>query len=208
MIGLDPYLLLLLVASLFILVFGLLGFIRREGLSIQFVLEATLLTAILVGGSWLLGIQLNPFLFLIVLYLVTMRSRLIVDLANLLVQRRRPALAFRLYDLGIAWWPDTASRLIVQANRGAAELHTGQVKEAISTLEQVLSGQEHPQLGLKYEAACRYNLGYAYEKAGQDRQAVAQYQETIELLPGSLYAKAAQAALKRRKRRQEPEKEN
>ena len=202
MIGLDPYLLLLLVASLFTLIFGLLGLIRREGLSIQFVLEAALLTAVLVGGSWLVGIQLSPFLFLAVLYLVTMRSRLIVDLANLLVQRGRQPLAFRLYDLGLAWWPDTASRLIVQANRGAAELHSGQVEQAIATLEQVLSGEEHPQLGLKYEAACRYNLGYAYEKVGQDRQAVAQYQETIELLPGSLYAKAAQAALKRRKNRE------
>jgi tetratricopeptide (TPR) repeat protein len=76
------------------------------------------------------------------------------------------------------------------------------VEQAIATLEQVLSGAEHPQVSLKYEAACRYNLGYAYEKAGQDRQAVAQYQETIELLPGSLYAKAAQAALKRRKNRE------
>jgi tetratricopeptide (TPR) repeat protein len=203
MIGVDPYLLLLLVASLFILVFGLLGIVRREGLSIQFVVEAALLTAILVGGSWLLGIQLNPFLFLAILYLVTMRSRLIVDLANLLVQRDQQALAFRLYDLGLAWWPDTASSLIVQANRGAAELQSGRVAQAISTLEQVLSGEEHPQLGLKYEAACRYNLGYAYEKAGEERQAVAQYRETIELLPGSLYAKAAQAALKRHKNRQE-----
>jgi len=45
------------------------------------------------------------------------------------------------------------------------------------------------------------NLGYAYEKKGEDAKAVAQYNETIELLPGSLYAKAAQSALNRRKQK-------
>jgi hypothetical protein len=50
MLTLDPYLLLLLIACLFILVFGGLGYIRREGLSSQFALEAVGLTALLVGA--------------------------------------------------------------------------------------------------------------------------------------------------------------
>jgi tetratricopeptide (TPR) repeat protein len=199
--GLDPYLLLLLIACFFVLVFGGLSFLRREGLSAQFALEAVALTAVLVGGSWLLGIQLNPFLFLILLYLVTMRSRLAVEVANLLTRQGRYDLAFRVYDLSLAWWPDPASRLIVLTNRGAAELRSGQVEAAVRTLESVLEVEKRPRLGLKYEAACRYNLGYAYEKQEETAKATMQYNEVIELLPGSLYAQAANAALERRKRK-------
>jgi tetratricopeptide (TPR) repeat protein len=201
MITLDPTLLLLLVACLFILVFGGLGFLRREGLSVQFALEAVALTVLLVGGTWLLNIQLSPFLFLALLYLITMRSRLTVDVANFLVRREQRDLAFRLYQLSLAWWPDAPSRLIVLTNMGAAQVYTGQLDAAIETLEGVLEMEQRPRLGLKYEAACHYNLGYAYEKKGEDAKSIAQYNETIDLLPGSLYAKAAQAALKRRKNR-------
>jgi tetratricopeptide (TPR) repeat protein len=199
--AIDPYLLLLLIACLYALVYGGLGWVRREGLSIQFALEVAGLTALLVGGSWLAGFPLNPFLFLFLLYVITMRSRLVVDAANLLANRGRYEMAHRLYRLGLAWWPDATSRAIVRVNQGAAHLRCGQVDAAIDTLQDVLNGDSQPQLGIKYEAACRYNLGYAYEKAGEEAKAVSQYCETIELLPGSLYAKAAQAALKRRQKR-------
>jgi tetratricopeptide (TPR) repeat protein len=198
--AIDPYLLLLLVASLFVLVFGGLGWFRREGLSIQFALEAAGLTVLLVGGSWLLGTPLSPFLFLIILYLVTMRSRLIVDAANLLASRERYEPAFRLYNLGLAWWPDGASRLIVLVNQGAAQLRSGQVDAAIDTLQGVLDCANRSQLGLKYEAACHYNLGYAYEKKGDAGRAVVEYNQAIDVMPGSVYGRAAEAALKRRGR--------
>lgn len=200
MLKVDPYLLLLLIGSLYILVFGGIGLLRREGLSAQFALEAAVFTAIVTGASWLLQVQLSPFIFLIVLYLVTLRSRLTVDVANMLVRRGRYDLAFRLYDLSLAWWPDPASRLVVLINRGAAELQRGQVEAAIDTLESVLKTESQVRLGLKYEAACRYNLAWAYEKNGQDAKAVAQYNEAIDVLPGSVYAQAAEAALTRRKR--------
>ena len=202
MLGLDPTLVMLLVACLFILVFGLLGYLRREGLSVQFALEAIILSTLLVGGSWLFNVNLNPFLFLGLLYLVTMRSRLAVDVANLLVRRDNYDLAFKLYRLSLTWWPDEASRLIVLTNRGAAEIRSGQVDTAIETLESALEMERRPRLGLKYEAACHYNLGYAYEKKGEDAKAVSEYNEAIDVLPGSLYAKAAQAALKRRKKKE------
>ncbi len=199
MLNLDPYLLLVLVACLFVLAFGVLGFMRREGLSVQFAVETAILTAILVGGSWLIGRPLNPFLFLIILYLVTMRSRLVVDVANTLVRRGRKEAAFRTYDLAMALRPDDASRLVVQTNRGAALLHEGQVDDAVAALEDVLSDSQRARLGIKYEAAAYYNLGYAYELKGEEALSVAQYNNAMEALPGSLYAKAAQSALKRRK---------
>jgi tetratricopeptide (TPR) repeat protein len=199
MLDMDPSLLGLAVGCLFTLVFGGLGYLRREGLSVQFALEAVGVTAVLVGGSALLGVPIHPLLLLALLYLITMRSRLIVDLANVLASRGNFDLAFRLYKLGLAMWPDEASRLIVLSNRGAAQLRSGQVEGAIATLESVLVLEKRPRLGIKYEAACRYNLGYAFEKTGKDALAVAQYNEAVDLLPGSVYGKAAAAALKRRK---------
>jgi tetratricopeptide (TPR) repeat protein len=185
---------------LYVLVFGGLGWVRREGLSIQFALETAGLTALLVGGSWLVGIPLSPFLFLLVLYLITMRSRLIVDLANLLASRERYEPAHRLYGLGLAWWPDAASRLIVQVNQGAAYLRSGELDAAIDILQGVLDSANRPRLGLKYEAACHYNLGYAYEKKGDEGRAVVEYNQAIDVMPGSVYAQAAKVALKRRGR--------
>jgi tetratricopeptide (TPR) repeat protein len=198
----DPYLLSLLTACLYIVVFGGLSLLRREGLSVQFALESVVATAVLVGGSLVVGLPISPILLLIVLYLVTMRSRLLVDIANLLARRRRYQSAFKLYELGLAWWPDVSARLIVLANRGAAELHSGQVDTAIKTFEGVLDSEQRPRLGIKYEAATQYNLAYAYEQAGDEAKAIAHYNEAIDVLPGSLYAKAAQAALKRRKKGQ------
>jgi tetratricopeptide (TPR) repeat protein len=122
-----------------------------------------------------------------------------VDLANLLARRGNFDFAFRLYNLALAWWPDLASRLIVLTNRGVAELHSGQVDAAIETLESVLEAEKRPRLNLKYEAACLYNLGFAYEKKGEESKAVARYNEAIDILPGSLYAQAAESALKRRR---------
>lgn len=198
-ITVNPTALLLLLACLYVVVFGGLSFARREGLSGQFVLESVLVTAVLVGGTWLAGIQLSPFLFLALLYLVTMRSRLIVDIANIFAQRHSYGLAFKLYQLGLSWWPDTASRLIVLANRGAAELLCGKLESAIRTLENVLEAGQRPYLGIKYEAACRYNLGVAYERSGNSAKAREQFNEVLELFPGSLYARAASKALERQK---------
>lgn len=196
-INLDPNLLLLLVAGLYILMFGGLSFLRREGLSLQFAIEVIVITAIALGLSQLAAIPISPILFLILLYLITMRSRLLVDAANLLAERNKYKAAFSLYRLGLAWWPDASSRLIVLTNRGAAELFSGQVEAAIKTLESVLAPENQSRLGLKYEAACRYNLGQAYAKKGGRAKAVQLLNEVIDLTPNSRYGQAARATLKR-----------
>jgi tetratricopeptide (TPR) repeat protein len=155
------------------------------------------MTAVLVGITYLIKKPLSPFLFLILLYLITMRSRLMVDVANLFAERGRYKTAFSLYQLSLAWWPDASARLIVLTNRGAAELHSGQIEAAIQTLEGVLAEQNQPRLGIKYEAASRYNLGLAYEKKGERAKAVEQLRQVVDLLPGSPYGQAAMAALQR-----------
>jgi tetratricopeptide (TPR) repeat protein len=178
MIQIDPNLLLLLIAAVFILMFGGRSILRREGLSAQFAVEAVGITGLLVGGTMLLGITLNPIVFLLLLYLITMRSRLLVDAGNLLAQRGKYTAAFRIYDAGLTWWPDMAS------------------------LESVLAKDVRGNLGLRCEAATRYNLGLAYEQSGQAAKASEQYNETADLMPSSPFARAALAALERRKKKQ------
>ena len=161
-VAMDPVLLLLLVGFLYVLVFGALSLMRREGLSARFAIESVIVIGVLVGGSVLAGVALNPLLFLVLLYLITMRSRWTVDLANLLGQRGkyRPALA--LYRLALAWWPDRASRLLALANRATVELRTGETPAAIATLQECLSSTYRPHMGMRCEATCLYNLAVAY----------------------------------------------
>ena len=200
MANIDPNLVLILTACLYIAVFGGMSLLRREGLSVQFALEAAVLSILLIGGSWLLGISFSPILLLVVLYLTTMRSRLIVDLANLFARRDRYSAAFRLYRLGLAWWPDTQSRLIVLANRGVAELYSNQTDAAVRSLGQVLQPENLARLGPRYEAGTRYNLGLAYERKGETARAAELFNEVVDLLPGSPFARAAQDAIDRRKK--------
>jgi len=195
----NPYLLPVLVGCLYILVFGGLSLARREGLSAQFALESVAFTALLTGISWLARVPLNPAIFLLLLYLITMRSRWLVDIANYFAGRGKYATAFRLYRLALAWRPDTSSRLIVLTNRGIAELRDGQLAAAIRTLSSVLQSDKQARLGPKYEAACHYTLGLAYEREGNKADALLHWNQAIDILPGSLYARAAQAALDRRK---------
>jgi tetratricopeptide (TPR) repeat protein len=200
MANIDQNLVLILTACLYIVVFGGMSLLRREGLSVQFALEAAALSILIIGGSWLLGVSFSPILLLVILYLVTMRSRLIVDLANLFARRERYPAAFRLYRLGLAWWPDAQSRLIVLANRGAAELYSNQTDAAMRTLGQVLQPENQPRLGPRYEAGTRYNLGLAYERKGETARAAELFNEVVDLLPGSPFARAAQDAIDRRKK--------
>ena len=200
MANIDQNLVLIVTACLYVVVFGGMSLLRREGLSVQFALEAAALSVLMIGGSWLLGVSFSPILLLVILYLVTMRSRLIVDLANLFARREHYPAAFRLYRLGLAWWPDAQSRLIVLANRGAAELYSNQTDAAMRTLGQVLQPENQARLGPRYEAGTRYNLGLAHERKGETARAAELFNEVVDLLPGSPFARAAQDAIDRRKK--------
>lgn len=73
-------------------------------------------------------------------------------------------------------------------------------EEAITLLGNVLADMPQWRGTPKYETACRYNLGVAYLRLGQEANAVQHFQQVIELLPSSLYARAAEAAIRRRGR--------
>jgi hypothetical protein len=63
----------------------------------------------------------------------------------------------------------------------------------------VLEEAKDGGLGLKYEAACHYNLGLALKRQGKEAAAVHHFNETIHTFPDSIYGKAAKQALEQRR---------
>jgi tetratricopeptide (TPR) repeat protein len=195
---LHPALLLLLVGLLYILVFGALSHFRREGLSLRFAYEALALTLVACGLSWA-GLNIPPVLFLLFLYLLTMRVRLLVDLGNFYAQRGRFPLAERIYALALWLWPDATNRLIVRVNQGTAKLQQGALEEAVAAFKEVLQEAGAGHLGIKYEAAAHYNLGLAYRRSNQELLAVGEFHQVLEVWPVSECARRAQICLKKDK---------
>jgi len=187
--------LLLLEGLLFIVCFGGLSLLRREGLSIQFAVEALVITAIATGLTALAWFAVTPVLLLVIIYLVTMRVRLLVDLGTLLAQRGQFAQADRLYALALRLWPDHSSRLIVQVNQGVARLQQNALDEAIAIFKDVLQKAGQGYLGVKYESAAHYNLGVAYRRKKMEAQAIAEFNAVLDTWPASVYARRAAMAL-------------
>ncbi len=194
----NPYLLLILEALLFALVFGALSWLRGEGLPAQFAWEVLAFTALSLLLSWAARVAIHPVLFLVLVYLFTMRARLLVDLGNAFSARGRHEQALAILRLGSRLANDEVSRTMVRINTGVVLIRQKRLEEAIALLEDALSKIPGGRGSPKYEAACRYNLGLAYLRAGQEGNAVRQFNEVIELLPASLYARGAEAALKKR----------
>ena len=194
----NPNLLTLFVALLFILIFGGLPVLRKEEPSLQLAVEVLVLTGLNIGASLLTGFRLEPVFFLIFLYLITMRCRVLIDLGNLLSSRGHHQLALSVYRLAMRLGPDFPGRLIALTSYSAVLVRVGALEEAIRILEEVLEkGRE--RLLPKHESACHYNLGVAYLRLGRESRAVREFNETIDAWPLSLYARLARAALERRR---------
>jgi tetratricopeptide (TPR) repeat protein len=192
-------LLLALLGLLYVLIFGGMSVLRREGASTRFAIESVVITAIVAGAASITGWAMNPGIFLVLLYLITMRVRLLIDLGNLFARRDDRASAERVYRLALRLWPDEAGRLIVQLNQGVLALHSGRVDDAIATLSQVWAAAGGGYLGVRYQSACRYNLGVAFQRKGLAAQATLEYNAVIDNWPASEYARYAAIALKRQK---------
>ncbi len=198
----SPFLL-ILIGLLYILVMGALSVLRREGLSLRFAVESLLVIAVVVGLAFATGFVLHPLLFLILLYLVTMRARLLVDLGNSLASRRRFSTAERIYDLALSLGADPIIRANIAINRGVARLQKGAPGEAIAIFQQVLESRANISLGIKNEAACQYNLGVAYQREGREKESAQAFRAVLDVWPVSEYARRATAALARQSQKVE-----
>ncbi len=188
------------IGLLYIIALGALSLLRREGLSIRFAVESLLLIGLMGGLAFVTGFVIHPVLFLIILYLVTMRVRLLVDVGNSLATRGRFAAAERIYNLAERMGPDPVSRANLAINRGVARLQQGRVDEAIVLFRGILNTRSIASLGIKNEAACHYNLGVAYERQGQPKEAAQAFQAVLDAWPMSEYARRAAVALERQAR--------
>lgn len=186
---------LLIIGIAYILIWGLMSLLRREGLSMRFALESLAITLVFSLLAALTGFKLHPVVFLLLLYLFTMRARLLVDVANMFAQRRQYQRADTLYSLAKRLWPDPSSKLIILLNQGVSFLQRGEVDQAIAALKGLLQEAEGGYLGMKYEAAAHYNLGQAYRRKDMGAEAVRELNECIDVWPGSLYARRAQDAI-------------
>ena len=198
--------LLLLEGLLFVVIFGALSLFRREGLSIRFALEVTVITLVAVALSAFTPFAASPIVLLIIIYLVTMRVRLLVDLGTLLAQRGQFTQADRIYTLALRLWPDHAGRLIVEVNQGAACLKRNALDQAISIFKSILEKAGQGYLGVKYESAAHYNLGVAYRRKNMEAQAVAEFNAVLDTWPASVYAHRAEIALAQGRHKDKPQK--
>lgn len=191
----HPSLLVLLVGFLYILSVNGLSYLRHQGLSTRFIVEGLLLTGI--GAALALVFPFHPLIFLLLLYLITMRVRLMVDLGNSVAGRGRPDRALQFYDLALRLGADLYSQRVAEINRAAALIQLGQPEEACRILRPIVTNPG-VRLGDKYRAAACYNLGLACRRTGQEAEAIQHFNEAIDCLPGSIYAYGARQALKRK----------
>ncbi len=185
-----------LVGLLYVVFFSVLSYTRREGVSPRFIVESLVLTALLTVIAVFTGVSLYPILALVVLYVVTMRCRLLLDLANAMARRGRRVTAERFYVMAQDLFPDSLTRALVGINRGTAWLLYGEPAQAQALIEQALAGMA--ALPPKYEASARYNLGVAYRRQGQENRARQEFQQVLRLMPeNTTYHVRAQRALEK-----------
>jgi Tfp pilus assembly protein PilF len=195
----EPYLLILIIGIFYAVVFGIMAILRREGVSIQFLLEAVILTAIIAGGGYITNSVANPILFLVFLYLITNRSRLLVDLATLLSNRGRQRDAISILQVAMRFFPDRPTRLIILVNMGIVQLRRKNPESARMLFDQVLEEAKQGGLGIRHRAACHYNLGVAFQQLSKDSEAVRHFRMATEVFPGSPFSNAATRALEERR---------
>lgn len=197
----NSSMLLLIVGFAYIVLFGGSSLLRREGLSMRFAIEAVIFTALVSGLVALTGYSFHPVLFLLLLYLLTMRVRLLVDLGNLFAKRGQFRRADQLYTLASRLWPDQSGRLILLVNQATALLQQNNLDAAIAMFSDVLQQAEKGYLGVKYEAAAHYNLGVAYQRKSMPARAAVEFNAVLDTWPASEYGRRATAALEKRRRK-------
>ena len=199
---LESPLALALIGLVYLLGFGGLSYLRRQGLSVRFALEGLAITALGTGLRYV-GVPVHPLLFLVVLYVVTMRVRLLVDLGNWFAERGQCERALAMYNLGLRVGPDPSSRQLVLINHGVAQLKNEDPESAYETLSRAIV-EDEGQLGGHHVAAAYYNLGLACRRSGREAEAIQRLNEAIDGWPNSIYGFAATKELEKRPARATP----
>jgi hypothetical protein len=187
----------LVVGLAYVVLFGGVALLRREGLSMRFAIEAAAVTAVISGVAALIGEPVDPILFLILLYLITMRVRILVDLGVMLARQGKTALAGKLYAIASRLWPDVTNGLILKVNQATLLLQEAKLDESIAMFTEILQQAGRGYLGVKYEAASHFNLGVAYLRKNESGRANVEFNAVIDTWPASLYAHRAQQAIDR-----------
>ncbi len=190
-----------LIGLLYILVFGGMSLLRREGLSVRFAVESICITAIVYILAVLTPIQIHPVFFLLLLYVITLRIRLLVDLANFFARRGRVVQTEAIYKFALRLWPDPTGELIIKVNHATLLIMDDRIEEAIAMFSDVLKQSGTGYLGVKYETAAHFNLGVAYQRKNNPSMATIEFNSAIDTWPGSLYAQRAQRALDRQNKK-------
>jgi tetratricopeptide (TPR) repeat protein len=193
------YVMLLIIGIAYILIWGGMSLLRREGLSMRFALEALAITLIFTLLAAIGVLQIHPVLFLALLYLITLRARLLVDLANSFAKRGQFLRADRIYNFASRLWPDNSSSMIINLNHTISLLQRGETDRAIEDFNGLLRSGQGGYLGVKYEAAAHYNLAQAYLRKGMGADATREFNLAIDTWPGSEYSRRAQHALERQR---------
>lgn len=192
----PPALQTLAIGLIYLAAFSGLSLARRQGFSPRFAAEAGAITA---AGALLAlaGAPLHPLLFLVLLYLATMRVRLLADLGIWRSNRGRHERALAVLGWALRLGADPAGRRIVQVNRGVVELRMKQPEAAYRTLREALGEEpaEARHLGVQVLAAGLYNLGVACRRTSRPAEAERCFRQAMAAFPGSLYAQAAGRAL-------------
>lgn len=193
--------LLLLEGFAYAVIFSALALVRQERLSMRLVAETLLVTLLASGLTEVTRYPTHPVLFLFVLYLLTMRVRLLVDVGSAFARRGRYPQAEAIYRVADRLWPDAAGRTILDLNRAAMLLHTGRTDEAIAGLTRLLGQPGEDSVGPRHQAAAHFNLGVAFRRKGAEAQAIREFNAAVDAWPASPYAQRAAEALNQGRRK-------
>ena len=182
------------IGLLYVLMFLGLSRLRRERISLRFAAEGLCITCIFHAAVRWGGLLLHPVCFLLLLYFLTMRVRLLVEAGTVLSGWGRYEDALRVYRFGLKLFPDGPSRLITMIDMAATCLKLGRPERVIELLEPEKSAIRE-QLGPKHVAAAFFNLGMAYRRSGRPDDALRSFAEAEHAFPLSKYAVFARKAL-------------
>ncbi|MGD8815524.1 MAG: tetratricopeptide repeat protein, partial [Anaerolineales bacterium] len=130
------------------------------------------------------------------LYLLTMRARLMIDWARLLIRRDRGPMAIDVLEIAQRMLPDKPARILIALYTGVAHLRSQDAPTAKTHLEKTLEMAAKGGLSSRNRTVCLYFLGHAHRLQGQTTEAKRSFREARDLMPKSPYAKAAAEALK------------